>query len=242
MARIKTGFVSGVIDDNPLLIGATTLTATELGDLPEIASPDIAAIVLDPAGTAGAPEIVHVTAHTAAATTATIVRAREGTTAREHLQSVPWVHGPTVEDFDQTKEFFVPALRNSSQSGAAYEALADWDAVVLDNGQYCSFNFLIPADFNSIETAEILVHPDATETIQWDATTDWATVGDTYPHASDSVSTQNKAVTANVIAGIDISALLDSGTNALTAGDFVGLRFTSRTTSIYVLGLHIKYV
>lgn len=239
MSRIRTGFVSGVIDDNPLLIGATTLNSSTLDDLAEVASPDIAAIILDPAGSAGAPEIVWVTAHTAAATSATIARAKEGTTARQHAQNVAWVHGPTTTDYIHTREFLVNAVRKSSATSVPYTALADWDAVVLGNGDYCTFNFLVPADWTAFETIEVLIHPDATETISWDATSDWATVGDTYPHGTDSVTTQTQGVTVNVLAGIDVSALFDAG--SLTAGDFVGLRFTSRIASLYVLGLHVKY-
>lgn len=99
MARIRTAFISGTIDDNPLTIGATTLTADELANLAVVASPDIAAIILDPQGTAGDPEVVHVTTHTSSATSATISRGREGSDARQHAQDVAWVHGPTNQDF-----------------------------------------------------------------------------------------------------------------------------------------------
>ena len=97
--RIRTPFVSGTIDDNPLTDAATTLTATELADLDVVASPDIAVIILDPVGIGGDPEVVYVTAHTAAATTATITRAAENSTARQHANGITWVHGPTDIDF-----------------------------------------------------------------------------------------------------------------------------------------------
>ena len=97
--RDKSNFVSGTVDDNPLASGGTTLTSTELADLAAISSPTIAVIILDADGSAGDPEIVHVTAHTGSATTATITRAREGTSAREHVQNTDWTHGPTASDF-----------------------------------------------------------------------------------------------------------------------------------------------
>ena len=99
IVRIKAGFVSGTITDNPLLIGATTMNSAALANIPEVTSPDICALVLDADGSAAAPEIVYITAHTAAATSATIVRAREGTTAVEHPQTTDWAHCPTIEDF-----------------------------------------------------------------------------------------------------------------------------------------------
>ena len=103
MSRIKTAFLSGTITDNPLTNVATTINSAALANLPAIASPDIAVLVLDPAGSAGAPEVVWVTAHTGSATSATISRAQEGTSAREHASTIPWVHGPTILDLNQRK-------------------------------------------------------------------------------------------------------------------------------------------
>ena len=98
MSRSRTAFLSGTITDNPLSAAATTINSAALANLPAIASPDIAVLVLDPAGSAGAPEVVYVTAHTGSATSATISRAQEGSSAREHASTIPWVHGPTTYD------------------------------------------------------------------------------------------------------------------------------------------------
>lgn len=96
--RVRANFLSGVVDDNPLTVGATTLTSSSLASFPVINTTNHAMIVLDPNGTAGTPEIVMVTAHGAGATTATIVRAQEGTTARQHNQTIPWVHSALASD------------------------------------------------------------------------------------------------------------------------------------------------
>lgn len=103
MARSRTAFLSGTITDNPLSNVATTINSAGLASLPAIASPDIAVLVLDPTGSAGAPEVVYVTAHTAAATSATISRAAEGSTARQHASGIAWVHGPTTYDFREAQ-------------------------------------------------------------------------------------------------------------------------------------------
>lgn len=58
------------------------------------------AIVLDPDGYGGNPEIAYLTGHTSASGTATILRGQEGTTARAHIQDTPWVHSATSKDFD----------------------------------------------------------------------------------------------------------------------------------------------
>lgn len=94
--RVRANFIAGLIEDNPLTAAATTLTSADLASLPAIGATEHAVIVLDPDGT---PEIVYVTAHTAAATTATILRAQEGTVAVEHLRDTPWIHGPVTSDF-----------------------------------------------------------------------------------------------------------------------------------------------
>lgn len=99
MSRSRTAFLSGTITDNPLAAGGTTINSAGLASLPAIASPVIAVLVLDPTGSAGAPEVVYVTAHTGAATSATISRAAEGSTARAHASGISWVHGPTLNDF-----------------------------------------------------------------------------------------------------------------------------------------------
>lgn len=100
MARLRTNFVTGTVSDNPLLIGATTLNSAGLADLEAVSGSDIAVIVLDPESKNGDPEIVYVTAHTASATSATITRGQEGTTARQHISGTRWIHGPLENDFD----------------------------------------------------------------------------------------------------------------------------------------------
>ena len=82
--RTRTNFVGGLIEDNPLSAVATTLTSAGLANLPVIDSTNHAALILDPDGVDGNAEIVWVTSHTASATSATILRAQEGTTARQH--------------------------------------------------------------------------------------------------------------------------------------------------------------
>lgn len=97
MARIRTDFIRGTITNNPLAIGDVTLTSGSLASLPVISSPDIAVIILDPNG--AAPEVVHVTAHSSSATSATILRGREGSSAKAHVQGTAFVHGATGDDF-----------------------------------------------------------------------------------------------------------------------------------------------
>lgn len=101
MARIRENLVNGFVDDDPLTSGALTLNSSGLADLPEVTGGDTAAITLDPENKqGGGKEIVYVTAHTASATSATISRSQEDTSAVEFPQGTKWVHTPTREDFD----------------------------------------------------------------------------------------------------------------------------------------------
>ena len=103
--RLRRDFLNGFVSDNPLLVGATTLTSSNLQFMPVIDSTNYMVITLDPLGVDGAPEIVYVTAHSAAASTTTIVRGQEGTTARPHNQNTRWAHAPTAYDHDYSKSY-----------------------------------------------------------------------------------------------------------------------------------------
>ena len=97
--RVRQLAVGGLVEDNPLTSGATTLTSAGLAAVSGgIGSTQHLAIVLDPDGIDGAPEIAYVTALTAGAGSATVARGQEDTTARSHAAGTPWVHGPTPRD------------------------------------------------------------------------------------------------------------------------------------------------
>ena len=100
--RVRSNFKSGIIDDNPLSNSATTLNSSNLAGLPAIGATEHCALVLDPTGVGNGPEVVWVTAHTGSATSATIVRGREGTSGVQHASTIAWVHVPTASDFTTT--------------------------------------------------------------------------------------------------------------------------------------------
>jgi hypothetical protein len=97
--RRRYNFKSGTITDNPLSNSATTMNSTNLAGLPAITTADYAVLVLDPGGTGNGPEVVYMTAHTGSATSGTIVRGREGTTAVQHNSNVIWIHVATAADY-----------------------------------------------------------------------------------------------------------------------------------------------
>lgn len=135
MARLRTNFVRGTITNNPLAIGDTTLTSPSLSSLPVVSSPDILVLILDPAG--AAPEIVHVTAHSSSATSATILRGQESSSAKAHIQGTAFVAGPTATDFPANA--FPAAVANGDilygvAASDEYQALAMTNLGVLVGG------------------------------------------------------------------------------------------------------------
>lgn len=100
MSTLYANHLSGTTTDNPLSSGATTVNSAGFASLPVVGSPDTMWLVLDPTGVNGAPEIVQITAHTAAATSITVTRAQQSTTARSHPSGTSWVVAVTKDDLD----------------------------------------------------------------------------------------------------------------------------------------------
>lgn len=98
--RVRPNFVAGALSAD-MASGATSMSSAGLADLPAIGSTEHTAIEFftrDATGRVTKKEIVWVTAHTAAATTATIVRGKEGTTAQNWVTNDRWAVSPIVSD------------------------------------------------------------------------------------------------------------------------------------------------
>jgi hypothetical protein len=100
MAAIYTNNKSGTITDAPLSAVATTINSTGFANLPAVSAPDFLWITLDPRGVESGPELVKVTAHTASATSITVTRAQQSTSAVEHPSGTEWISGLTKDDAD----------------------------------------------------------------------------------------------------------------------------------------------
>lgn len=111
--RIRHNNVFGVTTDNPLTAGSATFNSLGLTNLPVVSSAH-AVITLDPIRQFGEPEIVIVTAHTAAAPVATITRGAYGTVARSHPVGTSWAHAPIDEDV-------IEVLTSSTRPSDPYE-------------------------------------------------------------------------------------------------------------------------
>lgn len=149
MTRQRQNFISGVLS-SALAPGDVLMSSTRLADLDAVASPDIQVIVLDPLSAHGSPEIVHVVTHGALATTATIVRAREGTTARIHPLGTTWKHAPTVDDWRDiylyAQQDYNAPIDGSSAVSALTALFADaqaGDTIYLEEGDYSVDNTVL---------------------------------------------------------------------------------------------------
>jgi hypothetical protein len=108
--RVYANLAGGLVEDTSvlasggsgLLAAATTLTSAGLVALPVIGATEHLVVVFDPDGLTGTPFAKRVTAHTAAATTATIeaaAYAAEGLgVARDVPKDTPWVAAVLKED------------------------------------------------------------------------------------------------------------------------------------------------
>jgi len=98
VTTLYKNFLAGVIDAG-VAPADTTLNGVNLSNLPTITGSDNLWLVLDPTSLNGAPEVVLVTAHSASATSCTITRGLQGTTARTHPAGTRWVNTLTAADF-----------------------------------------------------------------------------------------------------------------------------------------------
>lgn len=113
--RVRSNWDSGALnaDINDIVLG---MSSTEFTTLPVIVAPDYLPIVLDKDEQFGAPEIVWVTGHAAGHDTVTIVRGKEGTTARTHVTTTKWLHGLTAHDMmDMGERVVRKAVVSNSQ-------------------------------------------------------------------------------------------------------------------------------
>ena len=137
-----------------------------------------------------------------------------------------------------TKEFFVPI---TSDSGPAFPYTVIfgnvWPLRIAGNLVVVHFTFYIPLDFSSLTDLKLVMIPDTTETVQIDGISRYAAVGQDNETHSDSLNNQTVSAVGDQLTELDLSGLLAS----VGAGDYVGLRITSNTVELRILGLRVKY-
>ncbi len=133
-SRVFQDLISGVTDADPGTSGIS-LSGPFLADLAVVAAPEFIALTLDPEKVFGDAEIVHVTAHTASATTATIARGKEGTTGIAHAVGTKAIAAPTAAGVSE----LIPVGSITMYGGAAAPAnYALCDGTSLDTTVHAS--------------------------------------------------------------------------------------------------------
>tara|TARA_Y100000031_G_scaffold154401_1_gene201931 strand:+ start:4060 stop:4689 length:630 start_codon:yes stop_codon:yes gene_type:complete len=136
-----------------------------------------------------------------------------------------------------TKEFIVYSTRRSTGIFPYPSVVGDFSVNSIDMNEGAYFMFYTPNDFTSLTDAVVMTIPNANETIQWDALTDFGANGESSTANSDSALNETVSATQSQIVDCDISAAL----TGLAAGDYVGVEFESDTTSIRPTMLRFRY-
>lgn len=88
--RLRPLFKNGITSVGTLLAAQVALSGTNMDTLPVVDATSHLMLTLDPGAVFGAPEVVMVTGHTAGGSLVNIVRAQEGTVARDHPVGTRW--------------------------------------------------------------------------------------------------------------------------------------------------------
>lgn len=169
--RKRSNFLSGTITNNPLAAGGTTLNAAALADLEVISSTEHALVILDPLGEGNGPDLAYITAHTSAATSATIARSKEGTTGVEHATGTKFLIGPVESDFVMAK----PGAELPSTPYYAGQLVVDTDGPTLKMGKadlsgWYAIHPLVPQTVAGVGTPSTLRSTSSTSYVDWPVT------------------------------------------------------------------------
>ena len=171
---------------------------------------------------------------------------REGTTvshAKQHktggadpLPAGDIGAAPAAHSHPATHDLFI------YPSQTAHDAiLDDWPhTAAADADVGAAFIWHVPATFTLLNSVNIVMIPDATETIQADIDVSVAAVGEDYNADTRQSLNVTLDVTVSDITEWDIS---DIGTlfDDIAAGDYIAIRFQSDTDTLRILGLRVSY-
>lgn len=149
-----------------------------------------------------------------------------------YLNGVAQVDGATKEFF------FAPAMECTvGRQGP------DGDHAGIElttGGDFCHIECLIPHDFTTLTSIELVCIALTTGNSVEDITTDYGAAGEARNTHSEAIGNLTTAVVDNTIYEIDISA----ATTVLAAGDYVGIKVihdATHTADILVLGVKLRY-
>ena len=148
---------------------------------------------------------------------------------------------PSVLDVSTQSQFFPVSVNNMNNTLNPYNANLNEHSLATVNSQVSAYiNFYLPSHASSLLRAEIVMIPDATETIQADFFLNYATSGQASTTHTPGASNQSLAVTAGQMTFWNITNISPLFTD-LQPNDVGGLRINSDTTQIRILGLILTW-
>lgn len=143
-----------------------------------------------------------------------------------------------------SKQIFVSPLYNDASATANPNgnSVGEFPFSSLSNGNNVYFNFSVPDNFNALSSAELIMIPDTTETLTFTQCS-VATIAQGESYAANTVSTGSftEAVTINLMTKVILQTRTNTPFVGMAANDVVGVKITSGTTLMRVIGLLIKY-
>lgn len=143
---------------------------------------------------------------------------------------------------------WVPAVV-STTNGVAADATFEGNYSIVTIGTdtqdgIAYFSVSIPTGFTTLTKAALACYSAETGDLRYSVATSWANDGEARTTNSDSIAATTRAVTADQMDAIDVSAAL----TGIAAGDYVGMAFTrvgsngaDTITGFRVLGLLLEY-
>jgi hypothetical protein len=140
------------------------------------------------------------------------------------------------------KQIYVPCIKDADTAPYTPAVLAAFAFAQLDTGETGYFSFHCPADFVSLTSVELVMIPDATETVTITTiTTNISANGETYNNHIGTVSGPTLGVTADKLTKWRIDNLTGTPFASMMANDMVAVSITSGITMLRVIGLLVKY-
>lgn len=136
------------------------------------------------------------------------------------------------------KELFVSPSKGTD---AVLSLVGTLPYMQLDATESGYFHFRVPENFHSLTSVNLIIYPDATESLQMDVDVNIGAIGEPYNNHTTSVSNTTKSVTTDDFTEWDLMSLTGTPFAAMTAGDIVSVRIGSDTTMTRVVGLSVKY-
>jgi len=138
-----------------------------------------------------------------------------------------------------TREIWYPILDNdlSTPYNQQRGTNGEWAVARIGANKAGHFNLRVPHDYTTLTDLVVVIIPDTTETVQFDANLAAAALGENFETVTNSIVNSTLGVTLQVLAELNLSTLF-TGVAAL---DYVGIRLNSDTTNLEIIGLRLRY-